>query len=72
MAIDQQNDSKWQELAKRKRDAIGEWREVMNRWINETDAMKRVELRKQEDNVSVKVTQADSELDSYVESKGGY
>ncbi|MDE1849727.1 MAG: hypothetical protein KGI00_03280 [Candidatus Micrarchaeota archaeon] len=72
MAIDQEKDEGWKELAKKKRDSIAEWREVMNKWLIESDPMKRASLRKQEEEVSDKVLQADKELDAYVESKGGY
>jgi hypothetical protein len=72
MSIDQQNDDKWKELAKRKRDAIMKWQETMNNWINETDPLKRVELRRQEEGISKEVASADRALEKYVQSKGGY
>ena len=44
----------------------------MNKWINEPDPLKRVELRKQEEVISKDVASADEALEEYVQSEGGY
>ena len=72
MPIDQQNDNEWKDLMKQKRDVLEEWREVINKWINESDGMERVVLRKQVGEISNKLAQLDKKLDEYVNSKGGY
>ena len=72
MAMDQEKDGKCKELAKKKRGALGKWREAVGRWLKEPDPMKRVSLRKQEEEASNMVAQAERELDAYVRDRGGY
>jgi len=65
--MDQEKDGKRKELAKKKRGALGKWREAVGRWLKEPGPAKRVSLRKQEEAGNM-AAQADRESDACARS----